>query len=99
MLIILLKFVPGRQPTAAAMAGHRAWLKRGFDDGVFLLAGTLNGDVGGGILAMGTSRDAITLRLQEDPFVVEQVVKPELIAIELGRADPRLAFLLEESAA
>ena len=45
------------------------------------------------ILAHGTDRAAIELRLADDPFVAEQVVQAEIIEIAPSRADDRLAFL------
>ncbi len=40
MFVVLLKFSENRNRVADFMEGHKAWLKNGFDDGVFLLAGT-----------------------------------------------------------
>lgn len=73
---------------------HKAWIKRGFDDGVFLLAGSLEPGRGGGILAHNTSLAELESRLGEDPFVAEDVVKPEIFEIDPGKADERLQFLL-----
>ena len=45
MFIVLLRFAQ-RDRAAQAMQGHKQWLQRGFDDGVFLLAGSLQPDLG-----------------------------------------------------
>ena len=37
------------------MDGHKEWIKRGFDDGVFVLVGSLQPSLGGGIVAHNTS--------------------------------------------
>ena len=41
MFIVLLKFSSNKANAAQWMEGHKAWLQRGFDDGVFMLAGSL----------------------------------------------------------
>ena len=48
MFIVLLKFSDNKVKTGQFMEGHKAWIKRGFDDGVFLLVGSLQPNSGGG---------------------------------------------------
>lgn len=94
MYVVFLKFADNRDRAGRFMDDHKAWLQRGFDDGVFLLAGSITGGLGGGILAHGTSRDDLEARVAEDPFVIENVVTPEVHEIAASRADDRLAFML-----
>ena len=57
MHIIFLKFSANKSQASELMDAHKAWLKRGFDDGVFLLAGSLEpGDerIDGGIAVVLT---------------------------------------------
>jgi uncharacterized protein YciI len=77
------------------MDGHKEWLKRGFDDGVFLLAGSLQPNMGGGIVAHDTSLSDLQGRVNTDPFVVEDVVQAEILEITPSKADKRLDFLLD----
>ncbi|MFA5123636.1 YciI family protein [Zavarzinia sp.] len=92
MFVITLRF-GDKTRAPQLMDGHNAWLKRGFDDGVFLLAGSLQPNAGGAILAHHASPDEIEARVQEDPFVAQGVVDAEIMAITPGRTDERLAFL------
>ena len=78
------------------MDGHNAWLARGFDDGVFLLAGSLPPGQGGGIVAHNTTLDALEARINQDPFVVENVVRADITELAPGRAAPGLEFLLSD---
>ena len=48
MFIVLLKFSDNKDQAAQFMEGHNEWIKRGFDDDVFLLAGSLQPKWGGG---------------------------------------------------
>ncbi|MCA1405769.1 hypothetical protein I6F26_06470 [Ensifer sp. IC3342] len=92
MFVITLRFAD-KTKAPQFMDGHNAWIKSGFDDGVFLLAGSLQPNGGGAILAHNVSLDAIEARVQDDPFVAEGIVSAEILAITPGRADERLAFL------
>jgi uncharacterized protein YciI len=94
MFVVLLHFSDNKGKAGQFMDGHRAWIKRGFDDGVFLLAGSLQPNVGGGIVAHNTSLPELQGRVNADPFVIENVVKPEILEISPSRADARLQFLL-----
>ena len=76
------------------MDGHKQWIKRGLDDGVFLLAGSLQPNAGGGIVAHNTSLPDLQRRVNADPFVAEDVVSAEILEITPSKADPRLDFLL-----
>lgn len=94
MHIILLKFASNKTQVGQFMDGHKAWLKRGFDEGVFLLAGSLEPGPGGGILAHNTSSTDLRNRVNDDPFVAEKVVTAEILELDPGKADERLQFLI-----
>lgn len=92
MYVITLRFAD-KAKAPEFMDGHNAWIRRGFDDGVFLLAGSLQPNAGGAIIAHNALPEEIEARVQDDPFVAEGVVKAEILAVAPGRADERLAFL------
>lgn len=99
MFIVQLKFADNKNQAGQHMEGHKAWLQRGFDDGIFLVAGSLQpndkgGAGGGGIVAHDISREDLESRVQADPFVAENVVSAEIVEIIPSRADARLDFLL-----
>lgn len=94
MFIVQLRFAGNKSQAGQFMEGHKAWLQRGFDDGVFLLAGSLQPNLGGGIVAHNTSLEALQSRVNDDPFVAEGVVNAEIIEMTPARADERLSFLL-----
>ena len=94
MHIVLLRFSTNKSQASRFMDGHKEWIKRGFDDGVFLLAGSLEPGLGGGILAHNSSLADLQKRVNEDPFVAENVVAAEIIELDPGKADARLQFLV-----
>ncbi|MBS0517662.1 MAG: hypothetical protein JSR90_03160 [Proteobacteria bacterium] len=93
MFVVLLRFSANKAKAPQLMEGHNAWIRRGFEDGVFLMVGGLKPAVGGGILAHNTSLPDLQARVGEDPFVAEDVVGAEILEIAPARTDPRLAFL------
>ncbi len=93
MFVVLLKFSDNKKRAPEFMDSHNQWLKAGFDDGVFVLAGSLQPGMGGGIMAHNTSLEDLQTRVDEDPFVAENVVSAEIIEIAIAKADNRLDFL------
>lgn len=94
MFIVFLRFSSNKQQAGHLMDGHNQWLKQGFDDGIFLLAGSLQPNQGGGILAHNTTQAELESRVNDDPFVKEDVVSAEIMEITPAKVDERLQFLL-----
>ncbi|MCP4328245.1 MAG: hypothetical protein GY791_07400 [Alphaproteobacteria bacterium] len=95
MYFVLLKFSDNKGKVGQFLEGHKEWIKRGFDDGVFLLVGSLQPNLGGGIVAHNSSLSDLQSRVDRDPFVAEKVVKAEILEIAPSKADARLNFLLD----
>jgi len=93
MFIVLLKFSENKGQAGQFMQGHNDWIKRGFDDGVFLLVGSLQPNRGGGIVAHNTSLPELQERVSQDPFVAQNIVSAEILEITPAKVDERLAFL------
>ena len=94
MFVVTLKFSSNKGQAGQFMDGHKQWIKRGFDDGVFLLMGNLQPGLGGAIVAHHTSLPELQARMNEDPFVAEKIVNADILEIAPSRADERLQFLL-----
>ena len=88
MFIVLLKFSGNKGRASQFLEGHKEWIRRGFDDGV-----NLQPNLGGGIVAHNTSLSDLRHRVNDDPFVAEDVVSAEILEIAPSRTDGRLAFL------
>lgn len=95
MYVVLLKFAENKSQACDFMLEHNAWIRRGLDDGVFLLVGSLQPNLGGAIMAHGVTPAELQARIDADPFVVHGIVKAEILDIKPGKADPRLDFLLQ----
>lgn len=92
MFVITLRFAD-KTKASQFMDGHNAWIRRGFEDGVFLLTGSLQPNVGGAIFAHNASRNEIEERVRDDPFVAEGVVNADILEVTPGHTDERIAFL------
>lgn len=95
MFIVLLKFSDNKGQAARYLEGHKEWIERGIDDGVFLLVGSLQPNLGGAIVASNTSLSELQLRVNDDPFIAENIVRAEVLEITPSKADKRLEFLFD----
>lgn len=98
MFVVLLKFSAAKDKAPEFMDEHMRWIKSGLDSGIFLLAGSLQPAAGGALLCHNASRSEIESLVNKDPFVVENVVQPEIIEITPSKVDDRLSFLLNSQA-
>jgi uncharacterized protein YciI len=93
MFVILLRFAERKHLAGEHMTGHNEWIRKGVEDAVFLLVGSVSEGKGGAIIAHGLTRADLEKRLEADPFVAERIVAPEVIEIEPSVVDRRLAFM------
>jgi uncharacterized protein YciI len=93
MFIILLKFATNKANAGQFMDGHKAWIKQGFADGIFLMAGSLQPNQGGAVMAHNISREDLETRVKQDPFIAENVVSEEILEITPNMTDDKLKFL------
>jgi uncharacterized protein YciI len=95
MFVVLLRFSANKGQAGQFMEGHKEWIKRGFDDGVFVMVGNLQLNLGGGVVAHNTSLSDLQGRVNADPFVAEDVVSAEILELAPSRTDDRLRFMVE----
>lgn len=97
MFVVLLRFSDNKPKAGQFLAGHNEWIQRGFDDGVFLMVGSLRPKLGGVILAHNTSLPELETRINTDPFIAERIVAAEILEVSPSRTDGRLSFLVDEA--
>jgi len=93
VFIVQLKFTENKRQAGQYMDAHNNWIKQGFDDGVFSLVGKLQPNLGGGIIAHNTTLVDLKKRINDDPFIVENIVFAEILEIDPIKMDERLSFL------
>ncbi len=95
MFVVLLKFSENKSQAGEFMDAHNQWIKQGFNDDIFLLVGSLQPGLGGSIIAHNTSLEELQNRVNNDPFVSENIVTAEILDIDAKMADDRLSFLVD----
>lgn len=96
MFVITMRFVD-KSKAPPLMEAHNQWIRDGFDDGDFVLIGSLAEGKGGTILAQGSSLEEIEARVANDPLVAEGVVTAVIDEVSAWRTDERLGFLKQVS--
>jgi len=94
MFLVFLKFSDNKSQAKQFMDSHNKWINQGFDDDVFLMVGSLKDGSGGSVMAHNTTIDELESRVNNDPFVAENIVAPEIIEITPAKCNTRLNFLL-----
>lgn len=97
MHIIFLKFGPERTQAGQWMAEHLQWIRQGIDEGVFLMAGSLDNAQGGVVLAVNLESDQVQHRVAQDPFVIHGVVRAEVHAVAPSLMARGMAALLDDA--
>lgn len=95
MYIVFLKFGPNHAQAGQWMSEHVQWIQQGLDDGIFLMAGSLERAQGGVVLARNMDQVEIERRVAQDPFVIQGVVSAEIHAIAPSRMARGMATLLD----
>jgi uncharacterized protein YciI len=86
MYFVFLRFGAGRPQAGKWLDHHNRWLEHGIEAGFVLLAGSLVAGQGGALIMANLTREEVEARLQEDPFVSEGVVVPEIHAVVPSKA-------------
>ena len=84
MFIILLRFSSNKALAGQFINEHKTWLNHGFDDGVFVLAGSIQPGLGGTVIAHNCSLSEIQARVDTDPFVQEISLPPKFSRLSLA---------------
>lgn len=95
MFIILLTYTRPLDEVDCWLEPHKAWVAKGFEDGVFVLSGGQKPRTGGCLLAIGDNRDNVEQRVSQDPFVLHGVATAQVIEVKPGRLDERIVFFGE----
>ena len=90
MFIVFLRFSENKSRAGDLMAAHNDWIKQGFSENVFLLVGSIETNLGGSVLAHNTTLEELQQRVNNDPFVAENVVTAEIVEISPKMADDDL---------
>lgn len=80
--VVLIHYTQPIDTVATVTADHRAFLDRGYEKGWFLASGPRHPPVGGILLCRAPARDELEALLADDPFVVKDVARHEVIEFD-----------------
>ncbi len=93
MFILSLTYKKSNEEADRFMEPHMAWVKQGYDSGMFLASGRKVPRTGGVILAVG-DRAAIEAFVAADPFTMEGVAVYEVNEVAVTRTAEGLEGLI-----
>ncbi|TPG64772.1 YciI family protein [Ewingella americana] len=94
LYIAVLSYVKPLSEVDALLPAHVEWLRKGYDDGIFILSGRRNPRTGGVILARGSSIEEIQARMKEDPLQHQGLATLEITPFEPTMSAEDLQHLL-----
>lgn len=97
MFVILITYTQPLSQVDALLEAHVRWLDEQYAAGCFLASGRRIPRIGGVVLAVAESEEALRSILRHDPFLQHGVAEYEIIEFVPSKADPRLAFLLQKT--
>ena len=93
MYALIVNFTKPVDVVTPQIAPHSAWVKKYFDEGLFLAAGPKTSKLGGVILTKPVDRKALMNIIAEDPYVTEDVADYQVIEFDCKATAPGLEFL------
>jgi uncharacterized protein YciI len=94
MFVVTLTYVADLSEIDAAMPRHMAYLRRQYEDGVFVVSGRQVPRAGGVIVATGVTREELERRVALDPFVSDGLAEASIVEFNASQTAPRLRGLL-----
>lgn len=79
---VTLTYLAQPDVISAHLDAHKLWLVRGINEGKILFAGPLSNGAGGYILFQEGNVSEIHNFLQDDPFIMHNIVDAEVMSIE-----------------
>ncbi len=92
--VAVLTYVKPLEEIDNALPAHIEWLNKNYDNGVFIASGRRIPRNGGVILAKGTTLEAITKIMQQDPFYKAGLATHEIFPFEASKVIDGLNTIL-----
>ena len=94
LYLILLTYVRAPEEVAAHLEEHRAYLRRAYAEGHFIVSGPRVPAEGGVILARAASEDDVRALIRTDPFSQRGIAEYQVIAFNALWSAPQFAPFL-----
>lgn len=97
MFVVILRYVKPLAEVERLLEEHRRWLSTQYEAGHLLVSGPQRPRVGGVLLAVASSSNALRAILSSDPFFRAAIAEYDVIEFQPTMADPRFDALLDGS--
>jgi len=88
--IVILTYVKSLEEVNEQIPAHIEWLKKGYQDGVFLASGRRVPRNGGVIIAQCDNYYVLEERLSQDPFRIKGIAKSVIVPFEASMKSKEL---------
>jgi uncharacterized protein YciI len=79
MYLLIVSYTKPVEDVAPFVQAHSEWVKKYFNEGIFLFAGPKKNKFGGAILAKSIDRSLLNKIISEDSFIVGEVAEYQVI--------------------
>ncbi len=93
MFALIVDFIKPVDLVTPQIVPHNEWVKKYFDEGLFLVAGPKASKLGGVILARSIEKKNLMKILGEDPYVTADVAEYKVIEFDCKATNKDLEFL------
>lgn len=88
MFIVTLTYLKPVEEIDALMNDHVEWLRKGYDEGLFIASGRRVPRTGGVILARSGDEQALRDNLARDPFVIHGAARCDVVEFTASMTAP-----------
>jgi uncharacterized protein YciI len=93
MFVLIVDFIKPVEEVTPQVEPHSAWVKKHFEEGLFLLAGPKKSKLGGALLVKSMDKKKLMKILAEDPYISEDVAEYRIVDFDCKATIKELDFL------
>lgn len=95
MFVVVLRYLVDLETILQNREDHLVYLKKYYDQGVFIVSGPQKPRTGGVIIAHAPSRDELWTILKEDPYCSRNLAEYQIFEFMTNHTSPDFANLLK----
>lgn len=94
MYLLIVSYTKPAEEVLAHIESHSVWVKKYFNEGVFLIAGPKKSKLGGAILVKSINKDLLKKIIAEDSYVQADVAEYQIVDFDCKAIAPGLELLI-----
>lgn len=93
MYLLVVSYVKPAEEVTPHIETHSVWVRKYFQEGIFLMAGQKKSKLGGAILVKSIDKALLRKILAEDSYVIADVAEYQIIDLDCKATAPGLELL------